>query len=58
MRAYRYVIQHDEGSAPNYEPPVTLAICKPRIRKGARAGDLVIAFEGGDLRTVFVGPAL
>ena len=47
MKLWRYVIRNNDGSAPNYDPPFTaLAICKPRIRKGARPGDLVLAFCG------------
>lgn len=47
VKAYRYIITNDDGSAPNYSPPqVTLAICKPKIRKNALPGDLVIAFQG------------
>jgi hypothetical protein len=50
VRVYRYVIRVDAGSAPNYDPPfVTLAICKPRIRRAARVGDMVLAFSGGNL---------
>lgn len=47
MRAHTYVIATDAGSAPNYDPPaVTLAVCKPRIRKKAKVGDIVLAFAG------------
>lgn len=50
MNLWRYVIQHDHGTAPNYTPPyVTLAICKPQIRKSAEPGDLIIAFSGQKL---------
>lgn len=50
MRIHTYVIVRDAGSAPNYDPPVvTLAVCKPRIRKKARVGDLVLAFSGRTL---------
>ena len=50
MRVHTYVIAVDAGSAPNYEPPfVTLAVCKPRIRRKASAGELVIAFAGKDV---------
>lgn len=46
-RAWSYVINTDRGSAPNYDgPAVTLAICKPRIRRGAKLGDLVVGFNG------------
>ncbi len=34
---WRYVMTHDGGTAPHFGPPLaTLAICKPRIRKGAK----------------------
>jgi len=47
MRVWTYVIANDRGSAPNYDKPaVTLAVCKPRVRRAARVGDLVIAFSG------------
>src|SRR6266481_3668348 len=47
MRVHTYVIATDAGSAPNYGPPfVTLAVCKPRIRRKAAIGDLVLAFAG------------
>jgi hypothetical protein len=47
MKVWRYVIVVDCGSAPNFGPPLTtLAICKPRIRKGAQPGDLVLGFAG------------
>jgi hypothetical protein len=45
MRVHTYVIATDAGSAPNYDPPfVTLAVCKPRIRRKADIGELVLAF--------------
>ncbi|MFG1463139.1 hypothetical protein V5F77_09555 [Xanthobacter sp. DSM 24535] len=48
MNLWRYVITADNGSAPNFESPATtLAICKPRIRRHAQVGDLVVAFAGG-----------
>jgi hypothetical protein len=47
VRVHTYVIRWDAGSAPNYDPPfITLAVCKPRIRKKAEVGDLVLAFAG------------
>ena len=50
MRVWSYVITTDRGSAPNYDGPnVTLAICKPRIRRRAEIGDVVIAFNGRTL---------
>lgn len=50
MRVHTYVIATDAGSAPNYDPPaVTLAVCKPRIRKKAKVGELVLAFAGSEI---------
>jgi len=47
MRVHTYVIATDVGSAPNYDAPfVTLAVCKPRIRRKANIGELVLAFAG------------
>lgn len=50
MQVWTYVISSDDGSAPNYEPPfVTLSICKPRIRRKARSGQMILAFNGSRL---------
>ncbi len=50
MRVHTYVIAVDAGSAPNYDPPfVTLAVCKPRIRRKAEIGEVVLAFAGKDV---------
>lgn len=47
MKAYRYVVDHDYGHAPNYDAPVvTLALCKPSIRRRAAVGDLIVGFQG------------
>jgi hypothetical protein len=47
IRVHTYVIAVDAGSAPNYDKPfVTLAICKPRIRRKAHVGDVVLSFAG------------
>jgi hypothetical protein len=47
VRVWTYVIVNDAGVAPNSESPAaTLAICKPRIRKGAVPRDMVLAFSG------------
>ena len=47
MRVHTYVIVVDSGAAPNYDKPcTTLAVCKPRIRKKAHVGELVLAFAG------------
>lgn len=50
MNVWSYVITTDSGAAPNFDPPAaTLAICKPRIRRNAQEGELVIAFNGRTL---------
>lgn len=42
-RIYRYVLAYDRGMAPNPRRGlITLATCKPEIRKTARVGDWVI----------------
>jgi Nucleotide modification associated domain 2 len=47
MKVWTYVITTDKGAAPNFEPPeATLTICKPRIRRKAELGELVLAFNG------------
>ncbi len=44
-RFYRYVLAHDNGTAPCPQNGLlTLATCKPAIRKTASAGDLIAAF--------------
>lgn len=49
-RTYAYVITNDGGTAPCYEDGfLTLAVCKPAIRRVARPGDLVIAYNGSGL---------
>ena len=50
MKVWTYVITNDNGGAPNFElPSTTLTVCKPRIRKQAGRGDLVLAFNGKTL---------
>ena len=44
-RFYRYVLADDNGTAPCPQAGMlTLATCKPAIRRTARAGDLIAAF--------------
>lgn len=53
LRVHTYVIATDAGSAPNYDmPAVTLAVCKPRIRKKAKVGDMVLAFAGSKVNPI------
>jgi hypothetical protein len=50
MRVHTYVITTDAASAPNYDPPfTTLAVCKPRVRRKAAIGELILAFAGQKL---------
>jgi hypothetical protein len=43
MKLYSYVVTHDEGFAPNpFGGVLTLATCKPRIRKSALVNDWVM----------------
>lgn len=43
MRVYSYKISRDYGFAPNpFHGVCTLATCKPKIRKAAQVGDLII----------------
>jgi len=42
-RLFSYVIVHDSGSAPNpFDGILTLATCKPKIRKVAQPGDWIM----------------
>ena len=46
-KIYTYVLTVDNGSAPCVPNGLlTLAICKPRIRKSAEPGDLIVGFSG------------
>jgi Nucleotide modification associated domain 2 len=39
MLVWTYVITHDCGGAPNFEPPATtLTLCAPRVRRQAVPG--------------------
>ncbi len=43
MNIFTYVIEHDLGFAPNpFHGACTLACCKPRIRKKAGLGDIIL----------------
>ncbi len=49
---YRYIVDHDMGFAPNpFFGVCTLACCKPKIRKKAQLGDIVVGYgskKGGN----------
>ena len=47
MTLYSYVVDHDNGFAPNpFHGFCTLACCKPAIRRKAQVGDYVIGHAG------------
>ena len=47
---YSYIMCYDDGAAPNAENKLlTLAICKPQIRRTAQVGDIVMAYNGSQL---------
>ena len=49
-RAYRYILTHDSGMAPCPDRgQISLATCKPVIRRVARPGDWVLGFRPGSL---------
>lgn len=50
MLVWTYAIATDAGGAPNFKgSAATLAICKPPIRRQAKVGDMVLAFNGRDV---------
>jgi hypothetical protein len=54
MNLFSYVVRIDDGNAPNpYGGFLTLTVCKPRIRKHARKGDILLGT--GSARSVGTG---
>ena len=48
MKVYSYVLKRDFGFAPNpFYGCCTLATCKPKIRKNAKIGDIIIGIGSG-----------
>ena len=48
---YSYLLVTDNGSAPCVQQNIlSLAICKPRIRKAAKVGDYIIAFSSKSMK--------
>lgn len=48
MKVYSYVVARDFGFAPNpFHGFCTLATCKPKIRKNAEIGDIIIGIGSG-----------
>lgn len=45
-RIFRYVVRLDQGGSPNpYHGWCSLAVCKPQVRRTARAGDWIIGLR-------------
>ena len=54
MRVYSYIVTHDGGFAPNpFHGRLTLACCKPTIRRTAQIGDWVVGLSTGGVRVVY-----
>lgn len=54
MTVYSYIVTHDSGFAPNpFHGRLTLACCKPAIRRSAHVGDLVIGLSRRSERIVY-----
>lgn len=53
-RVFSYVVVHDTGFAPNpFHGLLTLACCKPKIRRNARVGDIVVGLSSRCERIVY-----
>jgi hypothetical protein len=54
MRVYSYIVTHDSGFAPNpFHGVLTLACCKPMIRRTARVGDVVVGLSTRSERVIY-----
>src|SRR5688572_6600385 len=54
-RVFSYVVASDGGFAPNpFHDWCTLACCKPKIRKAARPGDLIVGLSPRCERLVYI----
>lgn len=54
MKVYSYVLKRDFGFAPNpFYGCCTLATCKPKIRKNAKIGDIIIGIGSGAKGSVY-----
>lgn len=53
-RVFSYVVVHDTGFAPNpFHGLLTLACCKPQIRKTAKVGDIIVGLSSRSERLVY-----
>lgn len=51
VAVHTYRVEHDVGLAPNpFGGFCTLAVCKPRIRRAARPGDLIVGMSSAAVR--------
>jgi hypothetical protein len=54
MAVYSYIVTHDTGFAPNpFHGFLTLACCKPVIRRTAQVSDWVVGLSPGGARVVY-----
>ena len=54
MKLYSYIVAADSGFAPNpFNGVLTLACCKPMIRRSAGVGDWVVGLSGRGERVVY-----
>ena len=54
MRVYSYIVTHDSGFSPNpFHGHLTLACCKPAIRRTAQVGDWVVGLSKRGERVVY-----
>ena len=53
-RVFSYIVVHDSGFSPNpFHGLLTLACCKPLIRKTAAAGDIIVGLSSRSERVVY-----
>lgn len=53
-RVFSYVVVHDSGFAPNpFHGLLTLACCKPKIRRNAGVGDIIVGLSSRCERIVY-----
>jgi hypothetical protein len=53
-RVFSYIVAHDTGFAPNpFHGLLTLACCKPLIRRTAKAGDIIVGLTSRSERLVY-----
>lgn len=53
-RVFSYIVAHDSGFAPNpFHGLLTLACCKPGIRRSANVGDIVVGLSSKGERVVY-----